>query len=73
MIKTSDSHPIYIDFVPFIWTEKKNRLGITLAPGKFQPTGLTGYWKRDLQKDLHRIKHEYKIETLVSLLEKDEA
>ena len=44
MIKTSDSHPIYLDFVDFKWSEKGSRLGITLAPGKVQPAGFSGSW-----------------------------
>ena len=56
MIKTSDSHPIYLDFVDFKWSENNNKLGITLAPGKVQPFGMTGNWKRDLSKDLQRLK-----------------
>ena len=57
MIKTSDSHPIYLDFVDFKWSENNNKLGITIAPGKVQPHGLTGAWHRDLQKDINRLKN----------------
>jgi len=73
MIKTSDNCPIYLDFLDFKWSEHNNRLGMSLAPGKHQPGGLTGHWQRDLVKDLDRIKNEYHIQVLVSLLEKDEA
>ena len=55
MIKTSDSHPIYIDFIDFKWSENGNKFGITIAPGKDQPHGWTGTWKRNLVQDLHRI------------------
>ena len=68
MIKTSDSHPIYLDFLDFKWSENNNQLGITLAPGKHQPNALSGNWQRDLHKDLDRLKKEYNIETLVSML-----
>jgi hypothetical protein len=56
MIKTSDNCPIYIDHLDFKWSELGNKLGISLAPGKEQPGGWTGHWKRDLMKDLHRIR-----------------
>ena len=68
MIKTSDSHPIYLDFLDFKWSENNNKLGITLAPGKYQPYAKSGNWQRDLDKDLDRLKKEYNTETLVSLL-----
>ncbi len=54
--KTSDTHPIYINFVDHSWGESKGKLGITFAPGKKQPQGLSGVWHRDLNKDLQRIK-----------------
>ena len=57
MIRTSDSHPIYLNFVDFKWSENNNKLGITLAPGKQQMNGYTGHWKRDLIKDLQRIQN----------------
>ena len=56
MIKTSESHPIYIDFIDFKWSENNNRFGITIAPGKEQLHGWSGTWKRNLSKDLDRIK-----------------
>ena len=71
MIKNSDTHPIYLNYVDFKWSENNSRLGITLAPGKKQPGALSGNWQRDLMKDLHRMKNNDKIEVLVSLLEKD--
>lgn len=55
-VKTSDSHPINVDFVNFAWGEHKGRLAITFAPGKKQPTGWGGNWHRDVTKDLVRIK-----------------
>ena len=57
MIKTSDTHPIYLDRLDFKWSEHNNTVGISLAPGKQQPGGWTGHWQRNLMQDLHRIKH----------------
>ena len=72
-VRNSDSHPIYLNFIDYKWSESGNRMGITLAPGKYQPHGLTGSWERDLHKDLVKIKNEFKMDTIVSLLEVNEA
>jgi hypothetical protein len=50
--RTSDSHPIMIDFLEFKWEDKPSRLGITFAPGKKQKNAMTGIWYRDLNKDI---------------------
>jgi len=74
VIGTSDSHPLYVNFIPqeeipFL----KGSLGITFAPGKCQLGGLSGItWQRDLEKDLLRLKDEYKTTTLVTLIEAHE-
>jgi hypothetical protein len=68
--RTSDSHPILIDFIDFKWGNSQARLGITFAPGKKQKNALTGTWYRDLEKDLERFAKYYKINTLVSMVEK---
>jgi hypothetical protein len=67
--KTSDSHPILIDFVEHKWHQYGTSLLITFAPGKKQPDAFSGTWNRDLSKDIQRIKHYYQIHTLVCLLE----
>jgi ADP-ribosyl-[dinitrogen reductase] hydrolase len=70
MQRTSDTHPILIDFIELKWGNSPARLGITFAPGKKQKDAMTGCWHRDLEKDIHRIADNYKIGTLVSMLEK---
>lgn len=55
-VKTSDSYPINIDFLNYLWGQEKGQLAITFAPGKKQPNGWAGNWDRDLTKDLLRIK-----------------
>ena len=66
--RTSDSHPILIDFVQCEW-QGTARLGITFAPGKKQKDAMTGSWTRDLEKDVDRIAKYYGIKTLVSMVE----
>lgn len=67
--RTSDTHPILVDFINYQWAES-GRLGITFAPGKKQKEALTGSWLRDLPKDIERLASFYKIKTLVSMVEK---
>lgn len=66
--RTSDSHPILIDFIQSQW-EGTAKLGITFAPGKKQKDAMTGSWTRDLEKDVERIAKYYGIKTLVSMVE----
>jgi len=42
-VKTSETHPIYIDFLAQSWNSSA-KLGITFAPGKVQPYAFTGAW-----------------------------
>jgi len=65
-IKTSESHPIQVNFVDV--PDAKGRLGLTFAPGK-NHNGMTARWRRDLQTDLERLKERYGADVLVSLLE----
>jgi len=65
-VRTSASHPLQVAWVP---TGTPGKLGVTLAPGKEQPS-LYGYiWKRDLDSDLAALKHEHAVDTLVPLVE----
>lgn len=70
--KSSQSHPIRVDFIRHEEFPMLNRLGMTLAPGKKQPDALTGRWDRDLRTDLERLLNEFGTGTLVSLLEDEE-
>lgn len=65
--RTSDTHPILIDFIQCEW-EGSAKFGITFAPGKKQKDAWTGSWTRDLEKDVERIAKHYEIKTLVSMV-----
>ncbi len=69
--KTSESHPIRVDFLPQEEIGLPGRLGMTLAPGK-KSEGADGVWERDLATDLARLAEEYRVEVLVSLMERIE-
>jgi ADP-ribosylglycohydrolase/tetratricopeptide (TPR) repeat protein/protein-tyrosine phosphatase len=71
-IKSSQSHPIRVDFIKSEQFPILNRLGMTFAPGKKQSDGLTGAWDRDLRTDLERLFNEFGTGTLISLVEDDE-
>lgn len=68
-IKTSETDPIRVDFVPTDGVP--GRLGLTFAPGKHQD-GMEGEWRRDLDADLARLRDEYDADVLVCLLERHE-
>lgn len=53
MVKTSESDPIRIAAVAP--GRDHGRIGITLCPGKTDPTGIFGAWARDLGADLDAI------------------
>lgn len=69
MPRTSLTHPLRVDFLPAIGS---GRLGMTFAPGKFQPHAATGAWERDLDADLSRLKHTFATDVLVSIIEAHE-
>ena len=52
-VRTSESHPLRIDAV--IPGRGLGRIGITLCPGKQQPSAMTGSWCRDLDLDTDTI------------------
>jgi hypothetical protein len=43
---TSETHPIYADFVPEEYTKVPGRLGMTFAPG-MKARGMRRRWDRD--------------------------
>lgn len=69
MIRTSDTHPLRIAELRL--GEKRGRIGITFAPGKWQPDAMTGAWKRALCADLDRIA-EWNAATVVTLIDREE-
>lgn len=71
LIKTSESHPINVDFVT-VPEQPSVRFGMTFCPGKAQMDALTGSWFRDLRMDLLRIRDVFNIQRLVCCLEQHE-
>ncbi len=69
--KTSESDPILVDFLPQEELEVPGQLGLTLAPGK-KTDEKDVQWERDLEDDLKRLREEYGVGVLVSLMERDE-
>jgi len=51
--RTSESHPMRIDFVEPL--SAPGKIGMTLCPGKHQDYGLSGKWRRDLALDIKSI------------------
>lgn len=70
--RTSDTHPIRIDWLPEGLTDMPGRLGMTFAPGKCGPSAFGARWERDLAVDLDRIVDHYGANCLVTLLEESE-
>jgi protein-tyrosine phosphatase len=73
-IATSDSHPIYANLVDISDLKLlKGKLGLTFAPGKNHHGSISSKnWKRDVEKDLTRLKSEYNASTIVTLIEQFE-
>ena len=70
--KTSETHPIRVDFIRNEEFPILNRLGMTFAPGKKQSDAFTGVWDRNLRTDTERLFNEFSTGTLISLLEDGE-
>ncbi len=70
-VMTSQTHPIYADFVPEEHTKVPGRLGMTFAPG-MKTRGMRGRWERDLRADLGVLREEYGADVLVSVMEEHE-
>ena len=70
-VRTSETHPIYADFVSGEHTRTSGRLGMTFAPGMKTP-GQHGRWERDLDADLRVLREEHGADVLVSVLEEHE-
>ena len=70
-VMTSETHPIYADFVPEEHTKVPGRLGMTFAPG-MKTRGMRGRWDRDLKTDLRVLREEHGADVLVSVIEEHE-
>ncbi|HTP25702.1 MAG TPA: cyclin-dependent kinase inhibitor 3 family protein [Anaeromyxobacteraceae bacterium] len=71
MIRTSQTDPIRVDFLPQNTHGLPGRLGMTFAPGK-RWRGAYSTWDRDLGADLERLRDEYHTDVLLTLLEQSE-
>ena len=71
-IRTSESDPLRVDFLPIQDFGLRGQLGLTFAPGR-KGMGTYAEWDRDLDMDLDRIKKHYQIDRLVCLLNRSEA
>jgi protein-tyrosine phosphatase len=69
--KTSESHPIRVDFVDDELIPG-GRLGLTFAPGKVQLNAVSGPWERDVRQDLRRIRSHFGADIVVGLIEDHE-
>lgn len=70
MARTSDTHPIRVDFIKSETHPILNQIGITLAPGKKQSNPFSGEdWNRDVRTDLIRMRDVFGMEKLVSMIE----
>ncbi len=63
--RTSDTHPLYVDFIDAKELPLPGRVELTFAPGKKQLSALTGRWDRDLDKDLTRLRDHWHTDVLV--------
>lgn len=68
-MRTSQTDPLRIATIPV--GEAGARIGITFAPGKYQPNAMTGAWARDLAIDLEAIRL-WNATSLISLIEPHE-
>ncbi|MBA2662743.1 MAG: dual specificity protein phosphatase family protein [Bradymonadaceae bacterium] len=68
--RTSVTHPLRVDWIrPEDVPQFAGRLGLTFAPGKWQPEGHTAFWDRDLEADLTRLRDAWTTDCLVTLNE----
>jgi protein-tyrosine phosphatase len=68
-LRTSETSPLYVDFLPVDTVGLLGRIGLTIAPGKRDHFGL---WDRDLELDLGRLRQHHGVSLLVTLLEEHE-
>jgi protein-tyrosine phosphatase len=68
-LRTSETSPLYVDFLPAEAHGLAGRIGLTMAPGKRDHFGL---WDRELELDLERLRDHYRASLLVTLVEEHE-
>lgn len=67
-VRTSQTHPILVDFLPEDEVGTPGRLGMTFAPGmRAESSG--GRWERELAADMAALEEEHRANVLVSLME----
>jgi len=73
VIWDSDNWPIDVDFVlgKELYMAENGRIGLCMAPGRKKPKK-RHIWKRDLYKDLDRLKDFYGCDVLVTLVRQQE-
>jgi protein-tyrosine phosphatase len=69
-VRTSVSSPLSVSFIESL--ALPGRLGLTMAPGKKDPSYYGSPWDRDLDADLERLVSTYRTDLLVTLLEPHE-
>ncbi|MBW2456385.1 MAG: FHA domain-containing protein [Deltaproteobacteria bacterium] len=69
-VKTSETHPFHVDFLPRKAVNLDGRIGLASAPGRRELLAPDGPWQRDLDQDLTRLSQDYRINVLVTLLER---
>jgi len=68
--RTSDTHPIEVQWIDANAFTGPGLLGLTYAPGKCGRAPASGIeWQRDLDTDLDRLRQHHGTDVLVSLLE----
>lgn len=70
-VRTSETDPILVDFLPESEVRLPGKLGMTFAPGMKAPS-LGGRWERDLAADLRELEDAHGTDALVSLMEEHE-
>ena len=71
-VRTSESDPLLVYFLPRDVAPFPGRIGMTFAPGKYHPGGATGHWERDLSIDARDLAEKHQAHVLVSLIEDKE-
>lgn len=68
-MRTSETDPIHVDFLPERACGFRGRIGLTFAPGKKdQRAG----WNRSLEADVKRLAEHFRASVLISLIEDSE-